>query len=486
MSGNWLEWSRIRLARGMLAGSIATLCTASIAQSLTPDIFRTERGIPNFAMGTTGAPTGCDEPYDDTRPLSLRDALDRGMCTDPKVRSAWADIKQKAAQLGQAEGAYLPTISGNYQAIEDHSETDVHGHPSLSSSNHSLIQTVEVSANLIIWDFGSRSAATRAARELLIASQATWRGTLQTEYARIAKDYFGALGAAGTAHATHDAADAAKKTLDAAKARIEHGVAPVSDLLQAQTSLEQAAYDAEKADSVYRAAVGLLAIDIGRDPVKALPLPQIDATEVNENTLEAVRVLLDTVDANDPGIVSAEAQFNAAQAELEKVRDDGLPVVSVVSKYTRNNQPASLGLGVSQFPATGHDWYFGVQVRIPIFEGFVRNYQIREARAKVETLREGIRDARRQAASGVWSDYEALIGSAANVQSTGRLLVVAERSFEVATTRYQMGAGSILEVLNAQTSLARARRQRVESLATYGTSSSQLAARIGALYDRGQ
>ncbi|WP_332451584.1 TolC family protein [Burkholderia ubonensis] len=65
----------------------------------------------------------------------------------------------------------------------------------------------------------------------------------------------------------------------------------------------------------------------------------------------------------------------------------GLPTVSFIGKYSRNNQPATLGLGQPPFPATGRDWYFGVQIQVPLFEGFSRVYRARVAHAQVTALR---------------------------------------------------------------------------------------------------
>jgi outer membrane protein len=460
----------------------ATITFGSVvvqAASLSMDVFRTSDSVPAFAEDALGSRTACEDAPQ-AGPLSLRDALDRGLCNDPKVRAAWQDIKVKAAQLGQAKSAYLPTLSADYQAVRDNSSTDVHDHPNLSSSNHALIQTVDATANLVLWDFGSRAAASRAASEMVLSATAAYRASLQTSVATLAKDYFAALGAAGTASAARETVDAASHTALAAQARVQHGVAPISDQLQAQTSLQEAIYAAQKADSDLRAAKGILAIDMHQDPLAPMDLPDVHVVQqLPQLNGVTVREMLDDAASANPEIVSALAQLNAANAQVDKAKADGLPTISLTSKYTRNNQPASLGLGVPQYPATGHDWYVGIQVRIPLFEGFSRTYQIREAQAKAAEQEEAVRDAQKQVASGIWTDFETVTSSHENVESTQRLLEIAEQSFNVANRRYQMGAGSILEVLNAQGALSRARKEQVTSLADFGSATLQLASKLG-------
>lgn len=479
---------RMRDALRLLVAAF-TLCTGNMfpsqafADLRAMDVFGTDRDIPAYTAGVVDRQNACADPLGN-EPLSLRDALDRSLCNDPKVRSAWRDIKVKAAELGQAKAAYLPTISGDYQGIRDDSVTDVQGHPTLSSSNRAFIQTVDATASLVIWDFGSRSAASRAAREMVVSATAAYRSALQTAVAQVAKDYFGALGAAGQAVAMRQAMESADSTAKAAKARVEHGVAPISDQLQAETSLQEAVYASQKADSDLRTAKGVLALDMGLDPSAKYAIPDIVTMSPLSGFGGApARDLLQEADDGDPDIASAVAQLNAAQAQVDKAKADGLPTVSLTSKYTRNNQPASLGLGIPEFPATGRDWYVGVQVRIPIFDGFLRTYQIREAQAKVAEQEEAVRDARKQVASGVWTEYEAVTASGENVQSSQRLLSIADRSFEAANRRYEMGAGSILEVLNAQSALARAQKERVSSLTDFATATLQLAAKLGRLHN---
>lgn len=472
--------------RNVIAGTIlvtGAFSAGANADLLSMDVFRTERGVPPYAIEALGNPAACTDPPD-AGPLTLRDALDRALCNDPKIRAAWHGIKEKAAQWGQAKSTYLPTITADYQGIRDQSVTNVHDHPSLSSANRAFIQTADIAANLVIWDFGSRSAASRAAREMMLAATASYRTALQTAFANVSKDYYAALGTAAQAGASKLAMEVARRTAVAAEARVAHGVAPISDKLQAETSLQEAVYASEKARSDSRAAAGVLAIDMGQAPSLPDILPDlltVDGLSRFDGT--SVRDLLEEADIGDPTIALAMAQLRAAEATVDKVRADGFPTISLTTKYTRNNQPASLGLGIPQFPATGRDWYFGVQVRIPIFDGFSRSYQIREAQAKVAEQLEAVRDARKQVASEVWTEYEAATAGRENVLSTQRLLELALRSFDAANRRYQGGAGSILEVLNAQSALFRAQKAHVSSLTEFSTATLQLASKLGRLRD---
>ncbi len=55
-------------------------------------------------------------------PLSLRDVVDRALCNNPQTRSAWANAKASAAQVGAARSAYLPTLSAGVSASRNRAD----------------------------------------------------------------------------------------------------------------------------------------------------------------------------------------------------------------------------------------------------------------------------------------------------------------------------------------------------------------------------
>ncbi|MGF6767454.1 outer membrane protein [Paraburkholderia sp. GAS33] len=416
------------------------------------------------------------------RPLLLTEAVQRALCSNPKTREAWADVKAQAAGVGVARAAYLPTISGNGQVVRDDSVTDVTGHPTLSSATLATINSESVQLNWTLYDFGARSAAVRNASALLAAAQSTENATLQSLFVAVAKDYYAAQAAAGALAATLDVEHMAADSAKAATARVEKGIAPISDALQAQTAYNQAVLSRNKAQGAWQTAAGTLASDMDLSPDIPLELPAVtDGVQPDAVFTQSVGELIEDARRDHPTVLAAQAQADAAAAKVDQTRAEGLPNISLVSKYTRDNQPASLGLGIPEFPATGHEWYVGVQVTIPFFEGFSRMYQVRQNQAQLEQQQDAVDDARQQVALEVWSSYQAVQTSTDSVKDSAALLDIAQRSFVAAQHRYQAGVGNILELLNAQTALANAQQQRVQALSDWRAARLRLAGSLGRL-----
>jgi outer membrane protein len=339
-----------------------------------------------------------------------------------------------------------------------------------------------VSLNWTLYDFGARAAAARNASALLAAAQSTQNATLQNLFVAVAKDYYAAQAAAGALAAAEDVERMSGDSAKVASARVDKGIAPISDALQAQTAYTQAVLSRNKAQGAWQSAAGTLASDMELSPDVPITLPAVTAgVQPDTAFTESVGELIDEATHAHPSVLAAQAEVDAAVAKVDQTRAQGLPNISLVSKYSRDNQPASLGLGIPEFPATGHEWYVGVQVTIPFFEGFTRTYQIRQTQAQLEKQRDALEDARQQVGLEVWNSYQAVQTSTDSVKDSATLLDIAQRSFTAAQHRYQAGVGNILELLNAQTALANAQQQRVQALADWRAARLRLAGSLGRL-----
>jgi outer membrane protein len=464
---------------------IATLLTSFLVATshvYAFDVLRTTNGISATAAGAiVPDPLAC-QFGSPGKPLLLAEAVQRALCSNPKTREAWADVKAQAAGLGVARAAYLPTLSGTAQVVRDNSVTDVIDHPTLSSAQLATTNMESVSLNWTLYDFGARAAAARNASALLAAAQSTQNATLQNLFVAVAKDYYAAQAAAGALAAAEDVERMSGDSAKVASARVDKGIAPISDALQAQTAYTQAVLSRNKAQGAWQSAAGTLASDMELSPDVPITLPAVTAgVQPDTAFTESVGELIDEATHAHPSVLAAQAEVDAAVAKVDQTRAQGLPNISLVSKYSRDNQPASLGLGILEFPATGHEWYVGVQVTIPFFEGFTRTYQIRQTQAQLEKQRDALEDARQQVGLEVWNSYQAVQTSTDSVKDSATLLDIAQRSFTAAQHRYQAGVGNILELLNAQTALANAQQQRVQALADWRAARLRLAGSLGRL-----
>lgn len=108
-----------------------------------------------------------------------------------------------------------------------------------------------------------------------------------------------------------------------------------------------------------------------------------------------------------------------------------------------------------------------LRVSLPIFTGFSRNLRVAQATAAREDADELVRARALQVRSDVQSRHLGLATAweAIGVQDANR--VAAREQLELARERFRLGAGSALEVTDAETAFARAEADYIDAIYTY-------------------
>jgi outer membrane protein len=182
-----------------------------------------------------------------------------------------------------------------------------------------------------------------------------------------------------------------------------------------------------------------------------------------------------------PKMLAARAQLEAARAQVDATAAAGRPTLALVVNYDHasvsatpiNNQGSSRQGMDSQ--------EVGVQVSVPLFEGFGRHYKVSQAQAQAESKGAELAGIGQQVSLEVWKSYQAMRTGMENLKATKTLVQSARQSFDVAQGRYKFGVGNIIELLKAQSDLSSAEQQRLLAVTRWQTSRLRLATSLGQL-----
>ncbi|TXT23588.1 MAG: outer membrane efflux protein [Gallionellaceae bacterium] len=423
------------------AGPAAALFACALAgwplnAAASFDLFSTEQRLADGQFAENGGAAAC--PKDKIGSLlALADVVELALCNNPQTRSAWANARAQAAQLGSSVSSYLPTLSGPISVSSSRSQT--------------------------------------GAKQLLVAANAARDEMLQSAFLSAVQSYYALLSARASVQSYLAAENAASKSLDAAQARYKAGTATQADRLQAQTAQSQAVLNRIRAEGEAANAQGELANAMGFDasqPFELAPVPDSTPDPVAEQSMGE---LLERARRSRPDLLAAEAQIKAAEASLAAIKASGLPVFTLSGTLSRSKSQAG---GAS---STSFGNSVGVQVSVPWFSGFKDTYRNRASQAQLEsTTAERDRVANRIALE-VWKAYQALLTNSHALRAAEDLVASADQSEKMALGRYKAGIGSILDTLTAQSTLASANQQRVAALYNFMASKFALAQAIGQL-----
>jgi outer membrane protein len=416
-----------------------------------------------------GSPPPCPAQKDFTMPLTLSEAVDLALCNNTQIQVAWATIKIQAAALGEARAAYLPTLSGNVNRIDDQTRYP----DSRYATTDVKSRTSYATFNWRIFDFGGRAANQEAANQGLAAALANHDATLQKTLSGVIQAYFDAQSAKALLESKAQNTTIAHNTLETARRREAKGVSAQSDTLQATTALARVSLDRNRASGSYQKALSVLVYALGLPTHTQITLAA-DLGDTTEQTGKDLDAWLAITQTQHPAITAARAQFEAARQKVTATRSDSLPTLDFSANYFENGRP---GQGLT--PSHTQERTLGIALSIPLFDGFSRTYKIRGAEAQVEQRGAELQDTEHQILMEVVKAHADAIAALGNLQASESLLTAAQDALSVSQRKYEKGAADILEILNTQASLADARQERIRSLAEWRSARLRLLANAG-------
>jgi outer membrane protein len=406
------------------------------------------------------------------RNLSLGDVVDLALRNNPSTRVSWAQARAAASLFGSARGAYYPTIDGT--ATISRIQSPATGtRPAGKRTEYGP----SLALNYLLLDFGGRSGSIERARQSLFAANLEHNATLQNTVLGAQVAYFTYMAISALLNAERSAVAQAQTSLTAAERRNTVGLATIADVLQARTALSQERLNLETIEGSLQAARGSLASVLGLPANLPFDLEPL-AKEIPVGIItQSVDSVINDALRNRPDLAAARAQAAAASALVRVARAAPLPSLLFGTNAARTYSSPQVFAGPSYNLSLG--------LAIPIFSGFSHQYNIAAARALADAATASADQTRQDVITQVYVSYYSLQTAQQRVTTADDLLTSAQQSVQVAEGRYREGVGSILDLLTAQTALANARAQQVQSRWQWYTSLSQLARDAGVLGVRG-
>jgi outer membrane protein len=402
-------------------------------------------------------------------PLTLAAAAEYALCRNPKTRQAWLQARIETSNVGVSRAAYLPSVAADVGY-----STSRYNYPDFGVKLDSSTATYDLKLSWVLTDFGRRAATLDSASAVLDAANAAQDAALQKALLDAAQAYFDAQTAAEALAVARESEAAAHDSEQVAVAKYQAGVVALTDELQARSASSQTRYERVHAEAELQNALGQLAVNIGLPAQTPLVLAKREIPEVPPDGPGAADSLIAEALKHHPNLIAARAREQAARAAVEATRAEGLPSVSLNASRQFNKQLKATPLSSFQTDDT-----VGLQLSIPLFEGFARQYKVYGAQVQTELRIAQTKELEQQVSLDVWQSYNILDSERENLKSSAEVVQNAQKSYEIARGRYKAGVGDIVELLNAQTVRARAQQQQVKSESGWLAARLKLAASVG-------
>jgi len=414
----------------------------------------------------------CPAQVDLNKELAIEEVIDLALCNNPEIKLAWAAIKIQAGALGEARSAYLPTATVSYSP----QQTQVN-YPQSTFNANSITNGHSTYANLTwrLLDLGGRAANRISSQYLLESALASHDAAIQKALVGVIQSFYDVHTSKASAISKADAMFLAKSTWEATLRREAKGVAAQNDSLQAQTAFAKSQLASTRAQGDYHKAYAALVFAMGLPTNTKFALQEPIESPHSQNTKD-LNSWLEEAAQEHPAIKAAKAQWESAKQKITTARAAGLPTLDFVVNFYQNGYP-NQGLQ----PVNSNTTSVGVNLTIPIFEGFGTTYKIRGAQAQAEKALAQLETTEHQTLTEIVKSHADATSSLDNLKSSEKLLSVAKAALASAVKRYSLGAADIFELLSSQKALADAQEERIRCISEWRSARLRLVANAGTL-----
>ncbi|MBR5734635.1 MAG: efflux transporter outer membrane subunit, partial [Desulfovibrionaceae bacterium] len=378
----------------------------------------------------------------------LTGLIEEALVKNRDIAAAEARVNQARAMAGLSRANIFPLASAGGEAQSGAIDGKRVTGPFYSS------YTYHIAAATISWEidlWGKLRNANAAARARLLASEAAYRGVRLAVAGQTAKAYFGLLTLDAQLATARETLRSRNEKLKIHETQFREGLIPELVLKQAHAELEAARTIVLKLDQARESTEGALAALLGRQPKEVLTgiqkrgrkLEEIPASPILPSDLPSQ--LLE----RRPDIVAAEQQLIAANANIGTARAAWLPSLSL-----------SAALGVADlydlsrlFRSENRFTTYGGSVGMPIFDFGRILSTVRASEAAKEEMAANYEKTVLEAFADVRAALAEQAQAAAIVASAERMADDCRETLRMATTRYEEGYSSYLEVLDAERAL---------------------------------
>ncbi|MCC5612115.1 TolC family protein [Nostoc sp. CHAB 5834] len=380
-------------------------------------------------------PTGC-LPQPPESALSLPSALERALCQNTELSSAYLELKAANVAAAQAQAASGPQLDGSLSStIQD-------------GQAAGTATSAKLNLSYLLFDFGQQKNSIEALRAQALAAHFAANSVAQDILYGGATKFIQAVDAAEKEGVLKERLTAAKQSLAVANARFALGKTTRHDVYVAQAAAHKAELAVLQAQAEAVATTADLARHLG-DPADTryqfdkLPSP-------TPELLEESAALLQRAEQFHPSIRKARALLDASGKSEEGVKASTLPKFTISASHSR----AGSGLRDSGTSV-------GLTMTVPLFDNGLRDAQKHSARLKVESAQTNLEAARLTTLTALVKADAQVRVSYASFEAANSYLDAAREGERLASGRYSEGVGTLQDWLQAQADLADAKQQHV-------------------------
>jgi outer membrane protein len=388
--------------------------------------------------------------------LSIKDAEQLALKNNPQISVARLTALAAQQVTREARSALWPTAVADLTGVDSRENSRI----TAGGLNNPIIYpraAVGTSVSQLITDFGHTTNLVSSAN---LSAKAENENALATEeQIRLAADeaFYNALQAHSVTKVAEQTVGARQTLADQVEALFKNKLKSQLDLSFANVNLSQAKLLLLDAQNNENASLATLAAVLGYPTVQNFQLGE-DTTPLTPPPANVDDLISDAFNKR-PELLSLGFQYQSAQKFQTAERDLLRPAIRAAG---------AVGDTPVRNPVLSN-WYgaVGVNIEIPIFNGFLYNARSREASLRAQAVHERLLDLRNRISRDVRTSWLNASTAYNRLAVAQQLLDQSNLALDLAGTRYKLGLGSIVELSQAQLQQTQAEISNAEANSDY-------------------
>lgn len=387
----------------------------------------------------------------------LVQAYEMARQSDPQLQQAESARFAEAESVVQTRAALLPNVSGSAGINRTSTTQKLRDLPSESGTSRGWGYDVSLSQS--VYNHANYTRL-RGARASLSRVDAEYEAAVNGLLLRVAERYFDVLTAVETLVSASAEERAVKRQLEQAEQRFEVGLTAITDVHEARARYDGARANAIAAQNALDDAREALAELTGRavDSFRALgeelPLAAPEPAGAENWVQLAVE--------NNPNLIARRFAVETADHGVDTARAGHLPRLGFGVTYS-DGGPWRAGEQLPGTPRGAQTTSIGLNLTVPIFEGFATQSQVRQAVHRRDIALDQFEAERRGVLRQTRNAYRAVIAGISEVEARRQALISAQSALEATQAGFEVGTRTIVDVLLSQQQLFAAQREYARS-----------------------
>jgi outer membrane protein len=371
--------------------------------------------------------------------------------SNPELRKSAADRDAAFEKINEARSPLLPQLGLGADYTYTNGYRDANGiNSDVTSGSLQLTQTLFDMSKWRALSLQEKSAGIQ---------DVTFQTDQQKLILNTATAYFKVLNAIDTLTYTESQKQAIYRQLDQTTQRFNVGLVAITDVQNARSQ-----YDSVLANEVTARNDLDNAVEELRQ-VTGNYYPQLASLNVDRfktNNPQAVNALLKEAENRNLTLLQARLSQDLAREQIRQAQDGHLPTLSLSASTSVSNTSYSGSKTNSPLAYNDSDVgqnKVGLNFSLPLYQGGQVNSQVKQAQYNFVGASEQLESAHRSVVQTVRSSFNNVNASVSSINAYKQAVVSAQSSLDAMEAGYSVGTRTIVDVLNATTTLFNAKQQ---------------------------